>query len=763
MRIVTKVMETVAKLTPDKLDPEKKGNYISQPISRIDGKQKVTGEAAFAAEYNLENIAHASVVFSTIAKGSIASIDTSAALKVKGVITVLTYKNRPKVNQPPQFKPGGQSKGSAASSVTVLDDEKIYWDGQPVALVVADKPEVAEYAAGLVKVQYKKDKEEVSFDALKNKAIVPKQVMNEDPEVKIGGDAEAALKDAAYKVDNIYKTPKYNHNAIEPHASIAHFRDDGRLIVYDATQYVYGVKNTIAGMFAIKPEQVQALAPFVGGGFGGKGSMWTNTMLCAYAAKATGRPVKLNLTREGVFRLVGGRTPSEQRVALGADKNGKLVSLIHSGITATTTQNNFPEQFTFPARHLYAAENLYVGQKIVYVDMVANTFMRAPGESIGTFCLESAMDELAYAMKMDPVQLRSINEPEKDPTKNTEFSHRDLKLAYTKGAEKFGWKYSEPRSKKDGDWLIGHGVATAYYPYYRMPGSAKVRINADGTAIVKAAAHEMGMGTATVQTQQSADRLALPFDNVKFEYGDSDLPQSPVAGGSNQTASVTASITAAVEKLQKDIFHLAQKNAGSPLANLKFEDVVIKNGGLFSKADDSKGETYAAILKHANQGFIEAHADAPMPTEIMKYSMGSYGAQFCELRVNEITGEVRITRWVGSFDSGRIFNPKTAGSQFRGGIIMGIGMALTEETLFDDRRGRIMNPSLAEYHVAVHADVPHIDVIYNDIPDEHAPLGGHGIGEIGITGAAAAIANAVFNATGKRIRSLPITLDKLMA
>ena len=757
-------METVAKLTPDKVDPTVKGKYVSQPMNRIDGKVKVTGEAKFSAEYKLDNIAHASVVYSTISKGSIVTIDTSAAMKVKGVIIVLTHKNRPKIKQPPQFKPGGQSKGSAASDVVVLEDEKIYWDGQPVAVVVADKPEQAEYAASLVKITYKKDTSaQVSFDALKSQATSPKDVLGEPPEVKVGGDAEGALKNAAYSVDNIYHTPRYNHNAIEPHASIAHFRNDGKLVMYDATQYVYGVKNTISAMFAMKPEQVQALAPFVGGGFGGKGSLWMNTMLCAYAAKATGRPVKLPLTREGVFRMVGGRTLSEQRVALGTDKDGKLISLIHTGTTATTTQNNFPEQFSFPARHLYASENIYVDQKIVNLDTIANTFMRAPGESIGTFALESAIDELAYKIKMDPVKLRALNEPEKDPTKNTEFSHRDLKLAYTKGAEKFNWKFTEPRSKRDGEWLIGHGVATAYYPFYRMAATAAVRINADGTAIVKAAAHEMGMGTATVQTQQSADRLALPFENVKFEYGDSDLPQSPVAGGSNQTASVTASITAAVEKLQKDIFDLAQKSSDSPLVSLKFEDIEIKNGGLFSKDDDSKGETYAAILKRANKGFIEAEAPAPAPTEVMKYSMGSYGAQFAEVRVNEVTGEVRVSRWVGSFDTGRVINPKTASSQFRGGIIMGIGMALTEETFFDDRRGRIMNPSLAEYHVPVHADVPHIDVIYNDIPDEHSPLGGHGIGEIGITGTAAAIANAIFNATGKRIRDLPITLDKLMS
>ncbi len=764
MSIMQKIMETVVQFMPDK-DPDPlihKHGYVGKPFSRVDGQLKVKGEATFSAEFKLENLAYAALVYSTIAKGTITKIDDSEAEKAVGVIAIITHENAPKMKDPPLYSPGGRSKGSAGSLLPVLQDENIYWDGQPIAVVVAETQEQAEYAASRFRVEYEVEEHEVSFDAVKTQAENPPNVMGEATEIKVG-DAEKSLSEVSFKVDNIYRTPRYNHNAIEPHPTIAVWDEDGGLTVFEASQYVHGVKNTLAEVFDIEPEKVRAISPFVGGGFGGKGSVWNHAVLCAAAAKVTNRPVKLVLSREGVFRIVGGRTLSEQRVALGAEKDGKFVSLIHSGTTATTEHSAFKaEQFTFPARRLYGSENFFIGQKTVNLDTVANSFMRAPGESIGTFALESAIDELAFALKIDPIELRKINEPERDPTKGTEFSSRNLIEAYKRGAEKFGWKNAEPRSQKDGKWLVGQGVATAFYPFYRMPASARVYINADGTAVVQAAAHEMGMGTATVQIQHAAERLGLPIDRVSFEYGDSNLPESPVAGGSNQTASVVASVTAAIEKAFEELLALAGDDYDSPLANLKVEEIEARNGGIFSKEDSSKGETYSSILQRVGQDFIEAEASSAMPLETMKYAMGSYGAQFCEVRVNEETGETRVSRWLGSFDTGKILNPKTAVSQFRGGIIMGIGMALTEETLFDERKGRIMNPSLAEYHVPVNLDIPKIEVIYNDIPDEHAPLGAHGIGEIGITGAAAAIANAVFNATGKRIRELPITLDKLL-
>ncbi len=763
MSIISKVTQAVVQLAPDRNRDElsEAHRYIGKPVDRLDGREKVTGAAPFAAEYPLENLAYASLVYSTIAKGTIKRIDVSEAEKAAGIIAVITHKNAPKMKDPPLFSPTGGSD-AAGSKANVLNVDEIFWNGQPVAVVVADTLDRAEYAASLVKIEYRKQPAETSFAEGKAHAEVPKSVMGEDTEVT-QGDAEAALASAKFKVDHTYITPRYNHNAIELHATTAVWNGK-KLTVYDATQFLRGVADSLAKMFSLDKEDVRVLAPFVGGGFGGKGSMWSHVQLCVLAAKVVDRPVKLVLSREGVFRTVGGRTPSEQRVALAADESGKLTSLIHTGVTATSTTNDFPEQFSFPARHLYATENLFITQSVMRLNTTANTFMRAPGESIGTFALESAMDELAYELGMDPVELRLRNDPERDPAKGTEFSSRHLKEAYRLGAEKFGWgtRPAQTRSMRDGKWLIGQGVATAFYPAYRFPAAARVRLNADGTALVQCAAQEMGMGTATVQTQHAAERLGLPMEKVRFEYGDTNLPQAPVAGGSNQTISIALAVELACEKVQREVLTLAQKDGSSPLAGSHFDNVRACDSGLFLRNKREGGESYAAILARVKRDFVEAEAESGQPLESMKYSMGSYGAQFCEVRVNEETGEARISRWVGAFDTGRILNPKTARSQFMGGIIMGIGMALTEETFFDERTGRIANPSLAEYHVPVNADVPNVETYFLDIPDPHTPLGAHGIGEIGITGAAAAVANAVYHATGKRIRDLPITLDKLL-
>jgi xanthine dehydrogenase YagR molybdenum-binding subunit len=762
MGVLQKIMETVVQFMPDRQpDPlMHKHGYIGKPFSRVDGQLKVKGEAIFTAEFKLDDLAHAALVHSTVAKGRITKIDSSEAESMPGVIAIITHDNAPKMKRPSLLNVNDVGQGVGGSDLPILQDEKVHYDGEPVAVVVADTLEQAEHAASLVRVEYDVEMPRVSFDDLKAEAAVPSDVLGEEPEVAIG-DADKALARAAFKVDNIYRTPRHNHNAIELHATIAVWDADERLTVFDSTQFVNGVKHQLATIFSLTPEDVRVISPFVGGGFGGKWSLWSNTALCAAAAKVTKRPVKLVLSREGVFRVVGGRTPSEQRVALGADKDGKFIALIHAGTTATTTHVKYPEQFSLTPRHLYASKNMFVGQKVVNLDTVANTWMRAPGESIATFALESAIDELAHAMKIDPIELRRINEPEKDPTKRTEFSSRHLVEAYKRGAEKFGWsrRNPEPRSQRDGKWLIGQGVATAYYPFFRWPATVRVRISSDGTAVVQAAASEMGMGTATVQLQHAAERLGLPVEKVSFHYGDSALPDSPImAGGSSQTVTIVAAVQPAVAKLHRELLALVAD--GSPLAGAN--EVEARDGGLFRLGEGNAGETYASILQRAGKDFVEVEESSAMPLEIMKYSMASYGAQFCEVRVNEETGEVRVSRWLGSFDCGRIINPKTASSQFRGGIIMGMGMALSEETVFDERRGRIVNRSLAEYHLPVHLDVPHIEVIYNDIPDEHAPLGARGLGEIGITGAAAAIANAIFNATGKRVRDLPITLDKLM-
>ena len=764
MSITSKVMQAVVHAMPDRDRDELSDAHrvIGKPMDRLDGRDKVTGAAPFAAEYPLQGLVYAALAFSTVAKGSIQSVDIRDAEKAVGVLAVITNDNAPRMKAPPLFDPAGGSD-AGASRVNVLNTDEILYDGQPIALVVADTLERAESAASLITATFNSEPAELSFDAAKAGAKTPKNIMGEDTQVK-HGDPEAALGAAPFKVDHHYTTPRYNHNAIELHATTAVWDGEDKLTVYEASQFIRGAADTLAKIFSLRKENVHVISQFVGGGFGSKGSVWPHVQLCVLAAKVVGRPVRLVLSREGVFRTVGGRTPSDQRVALAANEDGKLTAIIHTGVTATSFSNDFAEQFTFPARHLYASENFLVNQQVLHLNTTANTFMRAPGESIGTFALESAMDELSYQLGIDPVELRLRNDAETDPAKGLPFSARHFKEAFRLGAEKFHWLDRPPqvRSQRDGDWLVGQGVATAFYPAYRFPASARVRLHADGTATVQCAGQEMGMGTATVQTQHAAERLGLRMEKIRFEYGDSDLPQAPVAGGSNQTISIALAVHEACETLHKEILDLVRHDDRSPLKGADLADVEARTGGLFRRDDRGKGETYAAILARAQKSSLVAEATSGKPIELMKYSMGSYGAQFCEARVNEVTGEVRVSRWVAAFDTGRILNPKTARSQFMGGIIMGIGMALTEETFFDERSGRIMNPSLAEYHVPVNLDVPRIEAYFLDIPDPHTPLGAHGIGEIGITGAAAAVANAVYHATGKRIRSLPITLDKLL-
>lgn len=734
---------------------------IGQPVSRLDGPLKVTGKARFAAEVRTDRLAYAAIVPAAIAKGRITAIDAADARATRGVIAVMTHENAPRMGRPPRVME--DPDGAAFDSFPVMQDDRVRWNGQAIAVVIAENQDIAEHAASLVRVSYAQEAAKPSFEALLPGARRPATILGQPSEVSVGGDAEQALAAAEFVVDEIYDTPRYNHNAIELHALTAIWEAEDRLTLHDSTQMLALTVGTLAKVLDLPKGNIRVLSPFVGGGFGGKG-FFSHTLLAIAAAKLVGGPVRLVLSREGVFRLIGGRANSRQRVALGARSDGTLTALIHTGATGVMTGSNFPEQFTFPARHLYAADSLHLDQAIVELDIPANIAMRAPGESIGSFALESALDELAAKMHLDPVELRRRNEPQKDPTDGRTFSTRNIVEAYRRGAERFGWSNRNPvpGTQRDGEWSIGQGVATAYYPYYRFPGSAaRIRITADGRAVVQAAAHEMGMGTATVQSQHASQLLGLPLDRVTFEYGDTALPPSALAGGSTQTASIAGAVIAAHERLVEELLRLAGND--SPLAGASPKEVETRNGGLFRKGDQEIGESYETILRRAGRDHAECEAVGTLPAEMMNYSMLSLGAQFCEVRVNNTTGEVRVARWLGSFDTGRILNPKTAASQFRGGIIMGIGMALTEEALFDERSGRIMNPSLAEYHLPVHRDVPKIEVMWTDIPDPQSPAGVHGIGEIGITGCAGAIANAIYNATGTRIRKLPITPDKILA
>ena len=771
MSFVNEAMQAVVKkavaLAPDawipggKPDPliRHKHGLIGAAVSRVDGPLKVAGQARFAAEFAPAGMVYAAIHHASIARGRIAEIDTAAAEAAPGVVLVMTHRNAPRLKPVPAFMT--KPKAAGGDDVPVMQDDQVHWNGQPAAVVLAGTQEEADHAQSLIRITYERAPDAVtSLEEAKAKGLEPASFQGEPLKLEVG-DAEAALAAAPFKVEATYTTPRHNHSPIELHACTVAWEGE-RLRIHDASQLVDYAAWTIAEVFGIEEEQVHVTSPYVGGGFGSK-TLWQHQVLAAAASKLAGRPVRMTVSREGVFRIVGGRSLTEQHVAIGAQADGTFDAIVHTGVSVMTPHNAFPEPFIVATRSVYGARNFHLEVKAVRMSSVANTFMRAPGEAVGTFALECAVDELAHTMGMDPVELRLKNEPEKDPTLVLPFSQRAVDKAWRDGAERFGWSKRDPApgARREGDWLVGLGCATGTYPYYRMPGgAARITLDRQGRATVSVAAHEMGMGTATAQTQVAAERLGLSFEDVTFRYGDNTLPGVVLAGGSQQTAAIGAGVIAAHRVLVTELLKLAGND--SPLAGLKPEEVGGLDGGLAALDDESRRESYASILARAQRVEVVAEAEAPPPLELQHWSMHSHAAMFCEARVNAVSGEIRIARFLGSFDCGRILNAKTGSSQFRGGIIMGLGMALMEETQFDERTGRIMNPSLAEYHVPVHLDVPEIDVIWTDEPDPRAPMGARGIGEIGITGVAAAVASAVFNATGKRVRDLPITLDKLL-
>ncbi|TCC65672.1 xanthine dehydrogenase family protein molybdopterin-binding subunit [Kribbella pittospori] len=740
--------------------------YVGQSVARLDGPAKTTGQARFAAEHSYPDLAYAALVYSTIARGRIIAIDTTEARGVQGVVTVLTHQNAPAMSPPGKMSLLRPSSMAVSASVNYLATDEVHWNGQPVAVVVAETPETARYAASLVRPAYEQFPAVVDFAAAIPDAVPDKGIpLLAGPADK--GNAVAALAAAPVSVDLEFSTPQHNHNAIEPHATTAVWNGD-QLTVHEGSQHISGLRAHLAKRFGVPEEAIRVLSPFVGGGFGAKTRPWAGTLLAVLAARVTGRPIRLALSREGVYHTVGGRTASTQRVALGASRDGRLTAIVHSSVSRTGRVGGMAEPITEVTQHLYAAPNIQLSQRVVQLDLLSNTFMRAPGEAIGSFGVESAMDELAWKLGRDPIELRMINEPDRDPVGGQPFTHRMLREAFTLGAERFGWQDRDPRaaSMRDGRWLVGMGVATAYRGSMAMPAAVTVRLQADGTVVVLCGLHEMGMGAPTVQAQVAADQMGVRLEAVRIEYGDSELPRSAGAFGSAQTASVTASLLAACTKLKKSVLTLARRLPDSPLKGVKLGEVDARDGGLYHQGG---GLRYTDILAAAGRDQVEAAHKTNMPAFVAKTvrdlrfrSRSASGAHFCEVRVDADTGEIRVSRWLGVFDVGTVLNARTASSQLRGGIIWGIGMALEEQTLIDPRTGRIVNPSLSEYHIPVHADIPHIDVHYLNEADPTMPLGLLGLGEIGITGAAAAVANAIRHATGKRVLDLPITLDKVL-
>lgn len=732
---------------------------VGKPMDRVDGRLKVTGSARYSAEIPQPNLAHAVIIGSVIARGQIESIDTQAAQASPGVLSILTHLNVPKLLPVPTFA----ANGPAAENRLPLQEATVHHSGQHIGVVIADTLEHAQYAATLVRVTYKEETPLTEMEKERARAYAPKMVFTKPSEVR-RGNPESGLAAAFVRVEETYTTPTENHNPMETHATTAVWSGD-HLTVYDATQSNFGARQALATTLGIPEENVRVVCHFIGGAFGCKGAVWPHVTLAAIAARQVGRPVKLVLTREQMFTSVGHRAETEQQIKLGATRDGQLTAIVHQGISHTSAFDDFTEPYTVGTHMMYASPNLQAVQRLVRLNKGTPTFMRAPGESPGMFALESAMDELAYALKLDPIELRLRNHADTDPDNNLPWSSKSLKECYQLGAEKFGWsrRTPEPRSLRDGRYLVGMGMASATYPVNHFPASATARILQDGSAVVQSGSQEMGTGTATVMAQVAADVLGLPVEQVRFELGDTKLPRAPVSGGSATAASVGTAVEGATQAVRAKVLEMVRTDKRSPLFNVPENAIAIENGRIFLKSDPTKGETYAAVLARQNLQQVEGSFDAKFGEAQKQFSMHAFGAQFAEVRIDPDFGEVRVTRFVGAYGVGRVLNLKTARSQMIGGIVMGLGMALLEETVTDSRTGRIMNANLGEYHVPVNADVPAIAPYFVEEIDPHVnPIGAKGIGEIGITGVAAAVANAVYHATGKRIRDLPITPDKLL-
>ncbi len=727
---------------------------IGPALDRVDGRLKVTGGATYSAEWPVANMLHGYLVLSTIAAGRIARIDLADARAQSGVVEIMTSANAPRINAIPR-SPNDRT-------LMLLQDDEIRYDRQPVAVVLAETFEAAKWAASLVRVGYETAGPVLGLD--RGEKYTPKAI-HDEPAATLRGDALLALAQAAVKVDNVYTTPQENHNPMEPHATIAVWAGD-RLTVYDANQGVFAARERLASTFGLPTEGVRVITKFVGGGFGCKGSQWPHTILAPMAAKLTGRPVRIELWRPQMFGSVGYRPPTVQRVALGAARDGTLTTQIHEVLSTTSMFDEFIEPSGQITTVLYASPALRVTHELCRVNHGTPTYMRAPGESTGSFALESAMDELAVATGIDPIQLRLRNYADVDPTKNIPFSSKSLRECYAAGAAAFGWRRRTPQpgSMRDGRYLIGLGMASATYPTHRSKASAIARIAPDGTAEVRSGGVDIGTGAYTAFTQIAAETLGIPVAGIRMDLGDSTFPVAPVAGGSQLTASVGSAVKLAALDARAKLAALAIADPASPLHGVDAAALDARDGRLFVRAQPERGERFGAIVDRAGGGVVEGSSDAAPGALAEAYAMHAFGAQFAEVRVDPALGEVRLVRQVGAFASGRIVNAKTARSQYLGGMVFGAGMALLEETRYDHRSGRIMNANLSEYLVPVNPDIADVDIILVPEEDPHVnPIGVKGIGEIGIVGAAAAIANAVFHATGKRIRDLPIAPEKLLA
>jgi xanthine dehydrogenase YagR molybdenum-binding subunit len=737
--------------------------YIGTATSRVDGVAKVTGAAKYAADYNVPGLAHGSVVCSTIAKGRITRIDTSAARSVKGVLAVLTHDNRPTMaDNDEAYK---DDMAPFGVPFRPLYDDRILFNGQPIALVVAETPEIARFAASLVQVEYDREPHATDIHRQRDQAVPPPPAKDPMEAIflppKLRGTPDRALAAAAVRQDGEYSVPTEHHNPMELFGSMVIFEGDGKLTVYDKIQGVQNVHKYLCGVFGLRAEEIRVLSPFMGGGFGVGLRPGFQVVLAVLAARALRRSVRVVLTRPQMY-VLGYRPAMIHRVALGADSAGTLEAITHDAITVTSQYEDFHRQETGWSGLLYKSAHAKYAHRLAKLDLATACDMRAPSAASAVFALESAMDELAVALKLDPLELRLRCYSERDQHEDRPYSSKALRDCYRQGAAAFGWdkRNPEPRSMRDCSELIGWGMATGVWEAQRVPITVRIVLTANGHAEVACATSDIGTGTYTIMAQVAADMLGLPLDNIGVKLGDSSLPQSPVEGGSWIAASVSNGIVTTADAIRDELLRLARLMPNSPLANATPDEVALSEGKLVSKRDASRAVSIADAMRHGNVDRIE-HEKTTEPAHNATRANNTHAAIFAEVKVDEQLGVIRVTRVVSAVAAGRILNTKTATSQVLGGVVWGIGMALHEETLIDHQFGRIMNANIAEYHVPVNADVHDIKVILVDEQDDSNPLGVKGIGEIGIVSVAAAIANAVYHATGKRIRDLPITLDKL--
>jgi xanthine dehydrogenase YagR molybdenum-binding subunit len=728
--------------------------YIGTATSRVDGHAKVTGSAKYAGEFTAPGLAYGSVVTSTIAKGRIVSIDISEAMSVAGVVAVLTHKNRPPMAGTDRAYMDDVAPGG--SPFRPLYDDKIKFSGQPIALVMAEDWETAKFAASLVRVNYEEEAHVTDLFRELNEA----KAIKTPPKPR--GKADKALAAAAVRHEGEYFIPVEHHNPMELFASTVIQDADGKLTIYDKTQGVQNVQRYLCSVFRMKADELRVISPYVGGAFGSGLRPQYQVALAVLAARALQRSVRLVLTRQQMYTL-GYRPGSIERVALGAKADGSLDAITHDAIAMTSQYEDFARNDTGWSGALYKCVNTRYSHKLTKLDVATPSDMRAPGAATGVYALECAMDELAVALKIDPLELRLRNYSDRQQDEDAPYTSKELRECYRQGAEAFGWaeRNPEPRSMRDGSELVGWGMASGIWEALQMKTSARIVLTANGHAEVACATSDIGTGTYTIMAQVAADMLGLPIDNVSIKLGDSTLPASPVEGGSWMAASVSHAIKNAADAVRKELLGLAKRIPDSPLKVMRLDDVTLAGGKIVSKQDASRAVSIADAMRHGGVERIEQEKSTSFKT-LASYACNAHSAIFAEVKVDEQLGVIRVTRVVSAVAAGRILNTKTAHNQIMGSVVWGIGMALHEETLLDHHFGRIMNANFGEYHVPVNADVHDIEVIFVEEPDDIInPLGIKGLGEIGLVGVAAAIANAVYHATGKRVRDLPITLDKL--